>query len=174
MKKFQFLLLDAGPIIKLFELNLWEAFIEKCNVTISRIVADEEKYYTRRDGTDVPIDLNPYEEKGLINIIAVELFVVQKFYKKFNPLYQSIIHNGEEETLAFLCNSSDDWLICAADATVFRVLGFLGKGQCGISLEEILKQVGVFQHFEWQFTKKFREQYTRKGQIDAIQNNPTH
>ena len=173
MKKFQFLLLDAGPIIKLFELNLWDTFIEKCNVTISRIVADEAKYASR-DFTDVPIDLNTYEEKGAINIIDVELPVVQKFYEKFNQSYQPIIHDGEKETLAFLYNSSDNWLICAADKAVFMVLGFLGRGQCGISLEEILKQVGMLQHLEWQFTKKFREQYTHKGQIDAIQNNPTH
>jgi hypothetical protein len=173
MKKFQFLLLDAGPIIKLFELNLWDTFIEKCNVTISRTVANQAKF-ARRDFTDVRIDLNPYEEKDSINIIEVELPVVQKFYKKFNQSYQPIIHNGEKETLAFLCNSSDNWLVCAADAAVFRVLGFLGKSECGISLEEILKQTGMSQSLEWEFTKKFREQYTHKGQIDAIQNNPTH
>jgi hypothetical protein len=34
MRKLPFLLLDAGPIIKLFELGMWEAFIEKCDVTI--------------------------------------------------------------------------------------------------------------------------------------------
>ena len=173
MKKFQFLLLDAGPIIKLFELNLWETFIEKCNVTISRIVADEAKY-ARRDFTDVRIDLNPYEEKGSINIIEVELPVVQKFYKKFNPLYQPIIHDGENETLAFLYDSPDNWLVCAADAAVFRVRGFLGKSECGISLEEILKQTGKSQSLEWKFTQKFRELYTHKGQIDAIQNTSTH
>ena len=172
MKKFQFLLLDAGPIIKLFELNLWDTFIEKCNVTISRIVADEAKYASR-DYTDVPIDFNPYEEKGSIHIIDVELSVVQKFYEKFNQSYQPIIHEGEKETLAFLSNSSDDWLICAADKAVFMVLGFLGRGQYGISLEEILKQTGMSQSLEWRFTRKFREQYTRQGQIDAIQNNPT-
>ena len=47
MKKFQFLLLDAGPIIGLFELGLWDSFLAKCDVTISRIVADEAKYASR-------------------------------------------------------------------------------------------------------------------------------
>lgn len=32
MKKFQFLLLDAGPIKKLFELGLWDKFIESCEL----------------------------------------------------------------------------------------------------------------------------------------------
>ena len=44
MKKIQFLLLDAGPIIKLFELGVWDAFIKNCDVTVCRIVANEAKY----------------------------------------------------------------------------------------------------------------------------------
>ena len=44
MKRFQFLLLDAGPIIKLFELGLWDAFIKKYEVSISRTVANQAKY----------------------------------------------------------------------------------------------------------------------------------
>ena len=44
MKKFQFLLLDAGPIIKLFELGIWDDFIKRCDVTISQTVANEAKY----------------------------------------------------------------------------------------------------------------------------------
>ena len=39
MKKSPFLLLDAGPIIKLFELGIWEVFIGRCDVTFSKTVA---------------------------------------------------------------------------------------------------------------------------------------
>ena len=38
-----------------------------------------------------------------------------------------------------------------------------------ISLEEILKQIGLYRSLEWQYTKKFREHYTRLGQKDFIQ-----
>ena len=42
MKKFPFLLLDAGPIIKLFELNIWDEFLKRCDVNIPRTVAEVE------------------------------------------------------------------------------------------------------------------------------------
>ena len=44
MKKYQFLLLDAGPIIKLFELGIWGVFIKRCDVTVSQTVADQAKW----------------------------------------------------------------------------------------------------------------------------------
>jgi len=169
MKKFQFLLLDAGPIIKLFELGIWDTFIKKCDVTISKIVADEVKWASR-EYQDISIDLEHHEEQNLIKIIDVEFSVVKTFYDKFKLLYQADIHDGEKETLAFLCDSSENWLVCSADGVVFRVLGLLGKASQGKSLEEILQKVGLsVQNLEWKYTKRFREKWTRKGQIDSIQ-----
>ena len=100
MKKFRFLLLDAGPIIKLFSLGIWDDFIKHCDVTISRIIADDQTLFTD-DGTK-QINLKPYEEKDLISIVDVEFSVVKIFYDKFKLLYQADIHDGEKETLAFL------------------------------------------------------------------------
>jgi hypothetical protein len=51
MKKFQFLLLDAGPIIKLFELGLWDKFIEKCDVTIPRTIVEDETVFFGAEDT---------------------------------------------------------------------------------------------------------------------------
>jgi len=72
--------------------------------------------------------------------------------------------------LAYLCDSSENWLVCSADGAIFRVLGLLGRIEQGISLEEILEKIGLSQNnLEWEYTKKFREKYTRKGQIDFTQ-----
>jgi hypothetical protein len=167
MKKFQFLLLDAGPIIKLFELGIWDTFIKKCDITISKIVADEAKWASQ-EFQDISIDLEHYKEQ--IKIIDVEFSVVKTFYDKFKLLYQADIHDGEKETLAFLCDSSEKWLVCSADRVVFKVLGLLGKANQGISLEEILQKVGLSrQNLERKYTKKFREKHTRLGQVDSIQ-----
>jgi len=167
MKKFQFLLLEAGPIIKLFELGIWDDFIEKCDVTISKIVAEEAKWVSR-EFQDIRIDLEPYE--AIIKVVDLEPAIVKSFYEKFNLRYKAVIHDGEKETLAFLCESPENWSVCSADAAVFMVLGFLGKGNQGISLQEILQKIGLSQsNLEWEYTKKFREKYTRKGQIDFTQ-----
>jgi hypothetical protein len=169
MKRLQFLLLDTGPIIKLFELGIWDEFITKCDVTISRIVA-EQAQYASQEFEDICINLGSYERKNLIKIVEVELSEVKAFHEKFDLQYKVIIHPGEKETLAFLYNSSENWLVCAADGAVFRVLGFLSNAEQGISLEEVLEKIGLSRKLEWKYTKKFCEKYTRIGQIDSIQN----
>jgi hypothetical protein len=60
MEKLQFLLLDAGPIIKLFSLGIWDSFIKNCDVTVSQIVADQAKYASQ-EFEDICIDLEPYK-----------------------------------------------------------------------------------------------------------------
>jgi hypothetical protein len=170
MKRFQFLLLDAGPIIKLFELGIWEAFIEKFGVTICRRVAEEAKWASR-ELEDIRIDLDFYEQRDLINIEDVDLSLVQNFYDKLKHEYVDSIHDGEKETLSFLYSVSEDWRLCAADGAVFRVLGLHDRAEQGISLEEVLIQIGLSRQLEWQYTEKFREKYTRMGQIDSIQDH---
>lgn len=169
MKKSPFLLLDTGPIIKLFELDLWETFIQNRDVTVTRAIAEQAKYASPKY-EDIRIDLDPYEAQGLIGIEDVELAKVGDFIDLFKRPYAEQIHEGEKEMLAFLLTSDKAWKICAADGAVFRVLGLLGKAEKGISLEEVLKDIGLFRsNVEWKYTKKFREKYTRLGQIEAIQ-----
>jgi hypothetical protein len=168
MKKFQFLLLDTGSIVKLFQLDIWDEFIAKCDVTITRTVADEAKYASL-EFEDIRIDLESNENQGLISVIDVDIQVVKNFYDKFDLLYKAIIDPGEKETLAFLYNSSEDWFVCAADKAVFRVLGLLGLGNKGVSLEEILEEVGLQRNMRLQYTKNFREKWTQIGQVDSIQ-----
>jgi len=171
MKRFQFLLLDAGPIIKLFELGIWEAFLNTCDVAVARTVAEHEVVFAATDfGKDfLEFGLASWEEKGLISIVDVDVPIVKAFHNRFDAAYREMIHAGEEETLAFVCGSHKQWLVCAADGAVFRVLGLLGRGDQGISLEEVLQAVGLAKRLEYQFTKRFRERYTRLGASDSIQ-----
>jgi len=101
MKRFPFLLLDAGPIIKLFQLEIWDEFITKCDVAISRTVAEEAKFASL-EFKDICINLDIYEEQNLVKIIDVELSNIKAFHEKFEQQYNISIHAGEKETLAFL------------------------------------------------------------------------
>ena len=168
MKRFQFLLLDAVTVIGLFELDLWDTLIEKCDVTITRIVANEAKYASQ-DLEDIRIDLEPYEQRGLIKIVDVEINMVKIFYDLFGPTYAETIDPGERESLALLHSSDKPWKLCSSDKVVFKVVGLLGKTEQGISLEEILKQIGLSRKLSWKYTKKFREKWTHQGQMDSIQ-----
>jgi len=109
-------------------------------------------------------------EQGRIKVLDVNASIVGTFHDKFDILYKAIVHDGEKETLAFLFDSPEYWLVCAADKAVFRVLGLLGRGERGISLEEILKAIGQSRRdLEREYTKKYREKWTCIGQRDSIQ-----
>jgi hypothetical protein len=72
--------------------------------------------------------------------------------------------------LEFLLSSSEEWFLCSADGPVFRLMGFLGRGDQGISLEEVLDKIGLKQNtLEWPYTKKFRLERTQQGKIEAAQ-----
>jgi hypothetical protein len=165
-------LLDAGPIIKLFEIGLWEKFIKRYDVTIARTVV-EEAVYTGRCDSFCYIDF-PFEQaddQGLIKIIDKTRGEVKDFLINSGIGTKYRIDPGEAETLAFLVNSSEDFVLCTADGPVFSTLGFLGKAEKGISLEELLQKRGLTpsQKLAWRFTKKFRDKYTALGRIDAAQ-----
>ena len=153
----------------MFELGIWDKFIEKCDVTISRTVAEQEVVFASKDDDREWIDLSSYEKRNAIRVVDLEPKAVQQFLDKFDLWYKADIHVGEKEALAFINTSSQEWKICASDGAVFRVLGLLGKGEQGISLEELLKAIGLGGNLEWQYTKKFRDKYTTMGQIDATQ-----
>ena len=160
-------MLDAGPIIKLFELRIWDQFLKRCDVSISQTVATQAKWASQ-EFEDVRIDLESYKDK--INIFDIDASLAKSFLDRSNGLYKAIIHPGEKETLAFLCSSPEKYLLCSSDKAVFQVLGLLGKGEQSISLEEILEKIGLSQrNLEWKYTKKFREKYARVGQIDSVQ-----
>jgi hypothetical protein len=167
MKKFQFLLLDAGPIIKLFELGLWDKILDVCDITTSQTIVEESKYFSG-EFEDTKINLELYENK--IQVLDIASSEVKSFLNKFMQKYQSDIHAGEKEILTFLNSASLEWLLCSADSAVFRVLGLLGRSNQGISLEEILEKIGLARKLEWRFTKMFREKFTQIGQIYLIQN----
>jgi hypothetical protein len=169
MKRFRCLLLDAGPILKLFELGIWERFITLCDVTVTPTVRDEVQFFG--EGLDKQyIDLFRYVETKQIALEEASIENIQSFHQTIRKL-NAEIHDGEKETLAILGRSAPEWKTCSSDAVVYRVLGYLGRGEQGISLDEILRQVGLGRDLEWRFTERFRIRYTQLGQVEGIQHD---
>ena len=170
MKKFQFLLLDAGPIIKLFELGIWETFLKAYDVVIARSVVEQS---IRKSGGDTSDFIDyPFEEadqQGLLKIIDVEPREVKDFIDKFDLSSKYAVDAGEDETLAYWHVQAERPAVCSSDGAVFSILGYLGEGKSGLSLEEALEKMGRSEQLEWKYTKEFREKYTRKGKVDFVQ-----
>lgn len=82
------------------------------------------------------------------------------------------IGSWELESLVYLFSqrtAPGHVLICSADSIVWQILGCLNKPDHGISLEELLKQLGLTKHLERQYTEDFRVHWTKRGSQDWIQ-----
>lgn len=171
MPKLKLLILDACVVIYVHELGIWQQVIQQCDVHLSRIVAENEVLFQPDDegGYGDDIDLTTDISSGAIQIFDVTPSQLSTFKNQFDQNYLAKLDDGEAESLAYLCRQQETFLIASADAIVFRVLGNLARGDQGISLEEILQQIGLGRTLKSQFTKEFRERWTREGQTDMIQ-----
>ena len=170
MPKLKLLILDAGVVIRLHELGIWQQVLDQCDVHLSRIVAEKEVLFQPGDegkyGKD--IDLSPDRDSGRIQVFDVTVSDLKAFLDQFDPVYLGDLDDGEAESLAYMVKQPKDYLISSGDMIVYRVLGNLGRGDQGISLEEILQKIGLGRRLESPYTKAFREQLTKIGQQDMI------
>ena len=170
MPKLKFLILDANVVIYLQEKSLWRPLLDRCSVYLSRLVAEYEVRYYHGTEWDEIIDLATDIEAGSVQVFDVSVSSVQRFRAQFDLPYLGDLDDGEAESLAFLAAAAEPFLISSGDAIVYRILGNLSRGEAGVSLEEILQQVGLGrQDLARQYSKDFREFHTRTGQQDFIQ-----
>lgn len=169
MSKLKLLNLDANVVIHLHEFGIWAKLIDVCDVHLPGTVVGEADFY-EADGERQDIDLSADIEQERVQVFNVELAKIKAFRDQFDLRYVDGLDDGETEALAYLCDSKETFLISSGDAIVYRVLGRLNRSDQGISLEEILKHVGLQRsHLPWSCTKKFREKYTGEGAVDLIQ-----
>ena len=173
-QKFQLLLVDANIVIKLHELGIWGEFIQRCSVTLTGTVAYHEvKRWADEQKIEHRINLQDDIVSGRICCEEVSLAEVAEFHRQFDPSYLDRLDPGESEILAMIWRSEKEWLAVSSDGIVFKVLGRLGRGQQGISLEEILQKIGLGRRLDGQYTKEFRGRLTQMGQEDSIRGRGT-
>ena len=83
--------------------------------------------------------------------------------KKFKLLLLDANVVLEYRGKGYLLDQPDECRICSADKTVYRVLGCLSRPDQGVSLDEVLRQIGLGRKLEREFTKAYREEWTKKG-----------
>ena len=169
MKKFPLLLLDANVVILLFEEGIWEQVVGVCDIHLAATVVGEAKYYEDRQGCRHRIDLASYERRGVISIHSEPVSSISSLKARFGADILDRLDDGEAESLAIICRSSDEFNMCSSDHIVFRILGALGVSERGISLAEVLQVAGLARQLPRQFTKEFRDEWTKKGFTDGIQ-----
>jgi len=169
MSKLKLLILDANVVIHLHEFGIWAKLIAVCDVHLPGTVVGEADFY-EAGGQRQYIDLSDDVKQGRVRVFDVELAKIKAFRDQFDLRYVDGLDDGETEALAYLCESKQTFLISSGDAIVYRVLGRLNRSDQGISLEEILKQVGLQRsQLPWSCSKQLREKYTSEGAMDLIQ-----
>lgn len=169
MSKLKLLILDANVVIHLHEFGIWAHLLAVCDVHLPGTVVGESNFY-EVDGQRHDIDISDDIKEGRVRVFHTELATIKAFRDQFDPIYVGGLDEGETEALAYLFDSNETFLISSGDAIVYRVLGRLNRSDQGLSLEEVLKQVGLQRgSLPWSCTKKFREQYTKEGEVHAIQ-----
>jgi hypothetical protein len=163
MKKFKLLLLDTNIVIKAFELGRWQKLAERCEIWLASTIVQEAEFFTTDDGITHPIDLSADLAEKRVSGFEVPPSELSKFRASFDPSYLEKLDDGEAQSLAFLIDSQEQFLICSADKIVYRILGNLKRSEQGISLEEVLQRVGLGINLPWQFSKSFRQEWTRRG-----------
>jgi hypothetical protein len=169
MIKLKLHLLDAGIIIKLFQLDLWDSFTTKFNIVVAETVVGEVIFFENDAGQKTPIDLQAYISDGIISCVAASPSGVSEFLSRFGYDYVERLDLGELESLAHMYSESGTIVICSADSIVFKVLGATDKSECGVSLEELLDQCGLGRKLDWKYSKAFREKYAHVGFQDRLQ-----
>jgi hypothetical protein len=171
VKKFQLLLLDANIVIELFRLGIWDKFLEHCDVHLSRTIAEIEVcFFVDEYGDQQPIDLSSYIQDDRITIFDASIAQLQALEVPFKckPMYIERFDPGEAEALAFMVDSTAEYMLCSADSIVFKSLGFLGREDQALSLERILAQIGLSRTLTWQFRDDAREKWLREGFMDSL------
>jgi len=168
LKKSRILLLDANVVLEISRHELWKQLTKRHEIHLSQTVLDESQFYDDDAGRHY-IDLNHLIDDSLITICHASIDEVKAFRDLFEQDYFSRLDAGEAESLTILLKEEAEYLICSADAIVFKVLGNLRKPDLSISLEKVLSEAGLGRELEWPFTEDFRRKWLAAGSQDRIQ-----
>jgi hypothetical protein len=163
VKKFRLLLLDANIVIEISRHRLWGPILERCDIYLARTVVEEAHFFVDDHGDKQPIDLAAYVNAKFITVFDLTPSDLAALRAKFDPVYLEKLDPGETESLAFLLQQGDACQICSADKIVYRILGNMHCSEQGVSLEEVLKGIGLERKLAHEFSREYRERWTQNG-----------
>ncbi len=168
--KSKLLLLDANIVLELLRLDIWDEFLERCDVSLAEAVVSEVHTTPVPHGIGHEIDLHLFASAGKLSIVATPISQANEFLVQFGREYADKLDPGELESLAMLCTSEHVGdQICSADAIVYRTLGLLDRREQAISLESILRSIGLTQRLAHQYCEPFMEKHLSQGFRDRLE-----
>lgn len=142
--KSRLVILDANIVISAFRCGFWSSLIGQYQISLPSIVLHQEVYYYI-DVNDqrIPIDLGQYLKSGSIQEVSATPEEIAALEEKVNPSLLERIDDGEKEAIALLLTGNyDGHRYCTSDTRAIKALSALNLGSFGVSLEELLTQIG--------------------------------
>ena len=161
-KRPEVFLLDAGPVIKLFELEIWREVFDRAAIIVPSIVACEA-HFAIVDGERRAIELTRLASDGVITVKDCSPGDVDATLSRFDASIRDSIHPGEAQALALLASwRGERPLFCLADQLATIALCLIGLSECAVSLERLLGMIGLARPIRpsWFSEERMREWLT--------------
>ena len=165
-------LLDANVVIEAHRVAVWRNLLDQCQIMVpSTVVRDEALFYScETDGIHEDIYLPKLVHDGRIIQLTATAEDLVNLYGTFDRVFVEGIDPGEAEALALLkSGKAPEAYFCTGDAPAIRALAMLGMSERGISMEMLLRKLGLqrrLQHFG--FTEEFFQENLKRGSINRV------
>jgi len=137
-------LLDAGPVIRLHELGLWDSVVERAELVVPGIIARREAHFWTAPDGPRRIDLDSAKNHDAIRIIDVNAAHLVATQTLFDASIRDSVDPGELEALTILRTwDGPRPRFCTADRLATLALCLLGLAETAVSLEKLLEHVGL-------------------------------
>jgi hypothetical protein len=171
-KKPRLLLLDAVAVIAAHQQHAWEPLVQRFEVVVPAVVADEAHFYEDPAGSGrrIPIDLSAAEAAGSITVVEVAASEIAALLAAFTPSFAAGVHAGEAEALAYLRALDDnaDVRLVTSDRQALYAAALLGLAHRTESLAEAFHRAGITKHLPRQHGVDFHRACIREGQAMRI------
>lgn len=143
-RKPKIFLLDAGPVIRLHELGLWDAVVDRTELIPPGIVARQEAHFWLAAEGRRSIDLVAEASGDRIRIVDVDVSDLATTRAIFDSSITDSVHEGELEALTVLRLCAGPMpRFCTADRLATIALCLLGFADAAISLQALLGEIGL-------------------------------
>jgi hypothetical protein len=163
-------LLDANIVIEAHTLEIWAELKDRYELILPRVVVkNEAKYFRSSRRGSKSIRLSEQITRGEVHQLTATAEEYAELYKIFASWFLQALDPGETEALVLLrANRAPEAFFCTSDALAVKALAMLGLSQQGISMEMLMKKVGLAKRLKLQFTEDFFKRNIRLGQTARI------
>lgn len=162
----RYFLLDAGPVIELHRLGLWSDVLQRCEIVVPEIIARREaRYWLREDGSVPLIDVMSDADAGRVTLYECSPEDLHDTFALFDAVTRQSVDPGELHALTALrlWGHGHRPRFCSADRMAVVCLCLLGFADLGVSLEEILGDVGLGRQLDRQYRRLTLADWVAEG-----------